>query len=103
MLVFYGFLWFSIDVLSWKHMETAGRFASKPGCHSTFVRCMPSTRQGRKAFVVHGGCPGFCVSDLSYLEGKQSCACWPTFDMSTMPPSDPPFMSVSFCSLPKSV
>lgn len=75
-----GFLWFSIDVLSWKHMETAGRFASKPGCHSTFVRCMPSTRQGRKAFVVHGGCPGFCVSDLSYLEGRQSCACWPTFD-----------------------
>lgn len=37
-----GFLWFSIGSV----METAGRFASKPGCHSTFVRCMPNTRQG---------------------------------------------------------
>ena len=92
-----GFLWFSIDVLSWRQL--AGLRVNLDATRHLLDAC----RTRGKAFVVHGGCPGFCVSDISYLEGKQSCACWPTFDMSTMPPSDPPFMSVSFCSLPKSV
>ena len=38
--------WFSMVFYWCSVMETAGRFASKPGCHSTFVRCMPNTRQG---------------------------------------------------------
>ena len=66
-----GFLWFSIDVLSWRQL--AGLRVNLDATRHLLDAC----RTRGKAFVVHGGCPGFCVSDISYLEGKQSCACWP--------------------------
>ena len=58
-------------------METAGRFAGKPGCHSIFVGCMPSTRQG--VCHVQWSSQILCFRFISYLEGKQSCASCPTF------------------------
>lgn len=70
MLVFYGFLL----VLSWKQL--AGLRVNLDATRHLLDAC----RTRGKAFVVLCGCPGFCVSDISYLEGKQSCACWPTFD-----------------------